>query len=135
MTRARAKALQDKVNSLLITLDLGASLDGVLFTSGTLCVIRYIPQESQPGIQDAETQPRQEEEEEATTLGSVLPATITGTTAPDEPAPETTAEGQASGQRGPGTTGSDEAVLPGSWYYRTSCNGATETAKPRKVFS
>src|SRR3954463_5721489 len=46
MTRARAKALHDKVNSLLITLDLDTPLDGMLLTADTLCVIRYIPHEA-----------------------------------------------------------------------------------------
>ena len=59
LTRARARAMQQKVNSLLSTLDLGTYLDGMLFTSDTLCVIRYIPQESPPD----ENQPRHEDEE------------------------------------------------------------------------
>ncbi|KAK1665005.1 hypothetical protein QYE76_053164 [Lolium multiflorum] len=42
MTRARAKALHDKVNSLLTTLDLGTPLDGMLPHADTLCVIRYV---------------------------------------------------------------------------------------------
>src|SRR5215217_3431671 len=42
MTRARAKALHDKVNSLLTTLDLDTPLDGMLPHAETLCVIRYM---------------------------------------------------------------------------------------------
>src|SRR5215218_7637416 len=42
MTRARAKALHDKVNSLLTTLDLDTPLDGMLPHAETLCVIRYV---------------------------------------------------------------------------------------------
>ena len=45
MTRARAKALHDKVNSLLSTFDLGSTLDGMLLHSDMLCVIRYEPTE------------------------------------------------------------------------------------------
>ncbi|KAK1602536.1 hypothetical protein QYE76_017967 [Lolium multiflorum] len=41
MTRARAKAIHDKVNSLLTTLDLGTPLDGLLPHADVLCVIRY----------------------------------------------------------------------------------------------
>ncbi|KAK1696575.1 hypothetical protein QYE76_013272 [Lolium multiflorum] len=41
MTRARVKALHDKVNSLLTTLDLGTPLDGMLPHADVLCVIRY----------------------------------------------------------------------------------------------
>ena len=43
MTRARVKALHDKVNSLLSTFDLGSTLDGVLLHTDMLCVIRYEP--------------------------------------------------------------------------------------------
>jgi hypothetical protein len=42
MTRARVKALHDKVNSLLTTLDLDTPLDGMLPHAETLCVIRYM---------------------------------------------------------------------------------------------
>jgi hypothetical protein len=41
MTRARVKALHDKVNSILATLDLDTPLDGMLPHADTLCVIRY----------------------------------------------------------------------------------------------
>ena len=41
MTRARAKALHDKVNSLLSTCDFGSTLDGILPHSDTLCILRY----------------------------------------------------------------------------------------------
>ncbi|KAK1602063.1 hypothetical protein QYE76_017106 [Lolium multiflorum] len=41
MTRARAKAIHDKVNSLLTTLDLDTPLDGMLPHADVLCVIRY----------------------------------------------------------------------------------------------
>ncbi|KAK1608011.1 hypothetical protein QYE76_031684 [Lolium multiflorum] len=42
MTRARAKAIHDKVNSLLTSLDLDTPLDGMLPHAETLCVIRYV---------------------------------------------------------------------------------------------
>ncbi|KAK1648292.1 hypothetical protein QYE76_066097 [Lolium multiflorum] len=51
MTRARAKALHDKVNSLLTTLDLGTPLDGMLPHADTLCVIRYVEHQD-PGEDD-----------------------------------------------------------------------------------
>ena len=44
MTRARTKALHDKVNSLLSTCDLSSTLDGLLLHSDTLCILRYEPQ-------------------------------------------------------------------------------------------
>ena len=43
MTRARAKALHDKVNTLLSTFDLGSTLDGMLLHTDMRCVIRYEP--------------------------------------------------------------------------------------------
>jgi hypothetical protein len=49
MTRARAKALHDKVNSLLFTCDFGSTLDGMLLHSDTLCILRYEPQALQQG--------------------------------------------------------------------------------------
>ena len=45
MTRARVKALHDKVNLLLSTFNFGSTLDGVLLHSDVLCVIRYEPTE------------------------------------------------------------------------------------------
>jgi hypothetical protein len=41
MTQDRVKALHDKVNTILSTLDLDTTLDGVLPHSDMLCVIRY----------------------------------------------------------------------------------------------
>src|SRR4051812_31626324 len=79
MTRARAKSLHDKVNSLLITLDLDTPLDGMLLTADTLCVIRYIPQEAWLKIQEKGMLPRQKAE--AIGRGAVLPLGGSGTTA------------------------------------------------------
>ena len=41
MTRARVKALHDKVNSLLSMCDLDTPLNGLLLHSDTLCVLSY----------------------------------------------------------------------------------------------
>src|SRR3954447_8635416 len=92
MTRARVKALHDKVNSLLITLDLDTPLDGMLLTSDTLCVIRYIPQEPWLKIQEKGLLPRQEAEDAG--RRAVLPLGGSGTTACN------------------GTAAPEEAVLP-----------------------
>ena len=43
MTRARVKALHDKVNSRLYAFDLGSTLDGLLLHADTLCILRYEP--------------------------------------------------------------------------------------------
>ena len=43
MTRARTKALHDKVNSLLCTFDLDTPSDGILLHPSTLCILSYDP--------------------------------------------------------------------------------------------
>src|SRR5215212_2385514 len=62
MTRARAKAIHDKVNSLLTTLDLGSPLDGMLPHAETLCVIRYMEHQD-PG-EDETSWSREGEEQQ-----------------------------------------------------------------------
>ena len=47
MTCARAKALYEKVNSLLSTCDFGSTLDSILSHSDTLCILRYEPSSGQ----------------------------------------------------------------------------------------
>ena len=43
MTRSRAKALHDKVNSFLYTCDLDSTLDGTLPHANALCILRFEP--------------------------------------------------------------------------------------------
>ena len=43
MTRARVQALRDKVNSLLVALDMDDTLDGMLPHASVLCILRYTP--------------------------------------------------------------------------------------------
>ena len=45
MTRSRAKAMQDKVNSLLSLHQFNLSMDGLLPQADTLCILRYEPDE------------------------------------------------------------------------------------------
>ena len=130
MTRARAKAIQEKVNSLLSTLDLGTYLDGMLFTLDTLCVIKYIPHESRLD----ENKPEREEEEERSqprpeeggVPGAVLPPDTSGTTAstvlPSPGGDGTT--GPTSSQRQLGGTTADHRKR----YYRPSGTTALEQA-------
>ncbi|KAK1680979.1 hypothetical protein QYE76_041827, partial [Lolium multiflorum] len=66
MTRARVKALHEKVNSLLTTLDLGTPLDGMLPHADVLCVIRY-KEHQDPGEEDAPWS-REGEEQQDTKL-------------------------------------------------------------------
>ena len=43
MTRSRAKALHDKVNSFLYMCDLDPTVDGTLPHANALCILRYEP--------------------------------------------------------------------------------------------
>ena len=43
MTRARAKAIHDKVNSFLSMCDIDPTLDGTLPHANALCILRYEP--------------------------------------------------------------------------------------------
>ena len=64
MTRARVKALHEKVNSLLTTLDLGTPLDGMLPHADMLCVIRY-EEHQDPGEEDTPRSRGGEEQRDA----------------------------------------------------------------------
>jgi len=64
MTRARVKALHEKVNSLLTTLDLGTPLDGMLPHADMLCVIRY-EEHQDPGEKDTPRSRGGEEQRDA----------------------------------------------------------------------
>src|SRR4051812_17050890 len=61
MTCARAKAIQEKVTSLLSTFYFDTPLDGMLVTADTLCVVRYIPQEASQLRSSIKTATRSEE--------------------------------------------------------------------------
>ena len=80
MTRARVKALHDKVNSLLSTLDLSSTLDGMLLHSDMLCILRYETQELLHGrMEDGRVEGREEgREEEAPGAAGTKPGTHTG---------------------------------------------------------
>src|SRR3954465_8560748 len=101
MTRARAKLLQTKVNSLLSLCDFDTPLHGLLLHPQTLCIIRY---------------------EEATSrcqTQAVLPVGTTGTTA----RPGTTASAHRSPLEAPlhapepsGTTGPTTGTTDGRYY-------------------
>ena len=49
MTRSRAKAIHDKVNSFLYMSDFDPTMDGMLPHANALCVLRHEPQHSQHG--------------------------------------------------------------------------------------
>ena len=49
MTRSRAKAIHDKVNSFLYMCDFDPTMNGMLPHANALCILRYEPQHSQHG--------------------------------------------------------------------------------------
>src|SRR3954470_14614513 len=79
MTRARAKLLQAKVNSLLSLCDFDTPLDGLLLHTHTLCIIRYEEKDPRNGGEATSRCQTQ----------AVLPVETTGTTAPSGPTAST----------------------------------------------
>ena len=67
MTRARAKAIEDKVNSLLSELPLSTHATWLLHQAETLCVIRYLEEGHEAatsnGQEDEDTKYEGQEEE------------------------------------------------------------------------
>ena len=96
MTRARTKALHDKVNSLLCSYDLNTPLDGLLPHSDMLCVLSYdphgVPQDGQAPEDQTDGSKGQRGEGEMPAKSAVLPPYPSGTTA-DPVAPEETRTG------------------------------------------
>src|SRR5215216_4767705 len=74
MTRARAKLLQAKVNSLLSLCDFDTPLDGLLLHNHALCIIRYEEKNPQDGGAPAD-------KTKNSLSPAVLPDLTTGTTA------------------------------------------------------
>ena len=64
LTRARVKALHDKVNSLLSMCDLDTPLNGLLLHSDTLCILRNNYQEDHQASAEVGQGTSQEEDEE-----------------------------------------------------------------------
>ncbi|KAK1681332.1 hypothetical protein QYE76_042180 [Lolium multiflorum] len=93
MTRARAKAIHDKVNSLLTTLDLDSPLDGMLPHAETLCVIRYTEHQD-PG-EDETSWSREGEEQQNLEMNMK----------PKPPSPEDRQGRKGRAGPGPGRTG------------------------------
>ena len=110
LTRARAKALQEKVTSLLSTFHLGTPLDGMLLTADTLCVVRYIPQETPPGSPTSEAERRREENgaaapaEGGTTAHTPAALPLGGTTGLQEDITRTSENTSGKSTRKGGTT-------------------------------
>ena len=80
MTRARAQALHQEVNSLLSMYAFDTPLDGLLLHANTLCSIRYIDQEASHEDQ-ANGERAGNDEDGATAARPELPPSRTGTSA------------------------------------------------------
>src|SRR5215203_3256653 len=83
MTRARVKALHEKVNSLLSTSTFDTPLDGLLLHATTLCSIRYIGQDTSHGVQ-ANGERAGNDEDGAPAHRPELPPSRAGTSAPQD---------------------------------------------------
>ena len=103
MTRARVKALHDKVNSILTTLDLDTPLDGLLLHASALCVIRYQAHQGTEGEEGTPLTPQETEEGEE---GS--PSNGEGRPGPALPPPS----GRHCRPEHPGTAGRISPALP-----------------------
>jgi hypothetical protein len=101
MTRARVKALHEKVNSLLTTLDLGTPLDGILPHADVLCVIRYMVHQD-PGEEDTPWS-REGEEQRDMKMGTKLdPTSLEALEGREEAGrPRTRSTGPTTGPSGP----------------------------------
>ena len=117
MTRARVKALHDKVDSLLSSVDLDSTLDGMLLHVDTLCILRYEP--SKPREDGATRASKEGREDQASSPAAVLPAS-----SPVLPASVNSAPALLH-RRIAGTTGVLQPVLPG-----TRTTGATTGPLP-----
>ena len=76
MTRARVKALHDKVNSLLSMCDLDTPLNGLLLHSDTLCILRHEPLEDLQGSVEVGQGSSQEDEGEGEKIGKKSQAVV-----------------------------------------------------------
>ena len=88
MTRARVKALHDKVNSLLSMCDLDTPLNGLLLHSDTLCLLRnHLDDDPQwSGEDDHQEKIQEDGQEEERGKGAGKPEEVpTGTTGPERP--------------------------------------------------
>ena len=76
MTRARVKALHDKVNSLLSMCDLDTPLNGLLIHSDTLCILRHDPHEDLQESVEVGQESSQEDEGEGKKNGKKFQAAV-----------------------------------------------------------
>jgi len=112
MTRARAKLLQAKVNSLLSSCDFDTPLDGLLLQTHTLCIIRYEEKDPVDGGAGAEATSRCQ-------TPAVLPVDATGTTGSSGTTGPSYRTPQQEPSQGPddyGTTGPGTGTTGGRYY-------------------
>ena len=87
MTRARVKALHDKVNSLLSMCDLDTPLNGLLLHSDTLCILRnHLDDDPQWSEEDDQEKTQEDGQEEERGKEAGIPEEVpAGTTGPERP--------------------------------------------------
>ena len=126
MTRARVKALHDKVNSLLSMCDLDTPLNGLLLHSDTLCILRHDPHEDLQESVEVGQESSQEDEGEGEKNGNksqaaVLPPQDQSSQTRPHPSP---AEPEEAGRY----------YCPTGRYYRPSGTTAEATAEISPLF-
>jgi hypothetical protein len=138
MTRARAKAIHDKVNSLLSSHAFDTSWDGSLPHAETLCIIRYEGSESPPP-KSSNAHSRRNEEERDHRAVAVLPLSHSGTTAGPVAAGGTTALAAATAQVAGSTgyqsnqrTNQGSAVVAGTYGGTTAGPGSSDAPETRE---
>ena len=87
LTRARVKALHDKVNSLLSMCDLDTPLNGLLLHSDTLCILRnHLDNDPQWSEEDDQEKTQEDGQEEERGEEAGIPEELSaGTTGPARP--------------------------------------------------
>ena len=133
MTRARVKALHDKVNSLLSMCDLDTPLNGLLLHSDTLCILRHDPPEDLQGSVEVGQESSQEDEGEGEKNGNKSQAAVLPPVA--AVLPPQNQPSQARPHRSPAEP--EEAgryYRPTGRYYRSSGTTAEATAENGPLF-
>ena len=118
MTRARAKLLQAKVNSLLSLCDFDTPLDGLLLHNHALCIIRYEEKNPQDGGAPADK-----------TKNSLFPAVLP---APDPVLPPNATAHNRRFQSCPRTLCHWRYYRPRTRYYRAAVLPPPATATNRR---
>ena len=136
MTRARIKALHDKVNSLLSMCDLDTPLNESLLHSDTLCILRNNYQEDQGASAEdgQETSREEDEEDEPSAQRYYRQAGRYYRQGPGSGTSRATAEDEdLRGVPGSGTTAAPAVLPPGPDHGTTARGTAGGTGTPENA--